>query len=306
MECYTKFSTYLKKKYGQKVYKISIDAGFTCPNRDGTVSTGGCIYCDEGGNRAPYCSENSSVSEQIEKGIEFLSRRYGVEKFIAYFQAFSNTYADPDKLNEVYGTVNEHEGVVGIAIGTRPDCVSEPVLDVIEGYTAQYEVWIELGIQSFNDKALRAINRGHGTDEIYDAINRIKKRKGINICAHIILGLPGDTHEDYISAAKKISELGLEGVKLHHLHIVKGTVLEEKYKKGGTPLFEVDEYVSLVCDFLEHLDPCIIVQRVMGDGPSGKLIAPLWTTEKAPVLHKIDKEFERRNTYQGIKFSRKL
>ncbi|MFC2149754.1 TIGR01212 family radical SAM protein [Candidatus Auribacterota bacterium] len=299
MKRYNSFSDYLKKKYGCKVYKVSIDAGFTCPTRDGTRSDKGCIYCDDTGSRAPYCDRSLDIGDQVRRGIELMKKRYKARKFMAYFQAYSNTYAPAHELKEIYDRALIDGDIVGLSISTRPDCVNRENVEVIGDYARKYEVWIELGFQSFNDRTLKAINRGHGANENYKAVELIKKNGGIKICGHIILGLPGEENKDHIAAAKEINRLGIDGVKIHNLHILKETTAEHMYRKGEIRLPGMDEYVGSVCDLLEHIDPKIIIQRLTGDASPERLIAPEWTNQKAVILKMIDEELERRGSKQG-------
>lgn len=303
MKRYNSFNDYLRKKYSRKVYKISIDAGFTCPNRDGTVSTGGCVYCGEEGSRAAYCDRNLSIAEQAARGMELMRKRYGAEKFIAYFQPFTNTYAPAAELKKIYDQALVSDDIIGISIGTRPDCIDEEKLDVIASYAARREVWVELGVQSFNDRTLAAINRGHASDASRNAIALIKGREKINICAHIIIGLPGETPADYADTAGELSRLGVRGVKIHSFHVLKGTPAEQMYRGGKVRLLEMDSYVSAVCDVIERLNPAIVIHRLTGEAPLDRLAAPLWVNDKGTILKKIDEELEKRDSCQGKKSS---
>lgn len=297
---YYAFSAYLKERFGCRVYRVAVDAGFTCPNRDGRVGTGGCVYCDARGSGARYADRTSSVGEQVRRGAKFALERYRAEKFIVYFQAFTNTYAPVDRLRRLYDEGMAQEDVVGLAIGTRPDCVPEPVLDLIEGYARDREAWIEYGLQSAKDETLRRINRGHDVRAFVDAVERTRGR-GIRICAHVILGLPGECREDMMRTARLLADLGLDGVKIHPLHVLRGTRAEEMYRRGTLPLLGQGEYVGLLCDFLERVPSDTVIQRLTGEGPGESMLAPPWCASKPKVLQAIDAELERRGTGQGMR-----
>ena len=298
-----KFNQYLKEKYGGRIQKISIDAGFTCPNRDGNVAFGGCTFCNNT-SFSPYAMTRQSVEEQIEKSMEFYSKRFkNIKGYIAYFQAFTNTYAPVDKLKEIYDKAMEYPEIIGMSIGTRPDVVPEPVLDLIASYTVDKpEIWIEYGLQTANIKTLRNINRGHGVSEFVDAVLRTKKRPNIKICAHMIVGLPGDEYEDYIETAKLIAALPIDGIKIHPLHVVKHTVMAKQYENGEFGLLDLEEYASIVADILEVLPDDIIVHRLTGEASEDELIAPDWCAprRKMEVLTAIE------NAIQKKKESKKL
>ncbi|RKY97511.1 MAG: TIGR01212 family radical SAM protein [Candidatus Hydrothermota bacterium] len=296
---YYSFSCHLKKIFGEKVYRVSLDAGFTCPNRDGTLGYGGCIFCDEAGSRAGYVKPEIPVIEQLRKGIEFIREKFGANKFIAYFQAFSNTYAPPEKLRELYWSVFEIKDVVGISISTRPDLVSEEVLDVIEEIAEKHYVWLEIGVQSMHLRSLEKVKRMHGVAENIDAILRTKKRRNILILAHVILGLPGETVKEMIETARVLSVLGIDGIKMHHLYVVEGTPLAEIYRRGKLKIFETPrEYAEVAVKFIEHLAPKIIIHRLAGRAVEG-LVAPLWSSNKFVAQQEIEKILEELNTWQG-------
>jgi hypothetical protein len=276
------YNNYLKEKYGCKIYKIALDAGLSCPN----IDSGGCTYCNSKGSRAYYVGSDLSIQKQIETGIKYLKKTKNAKKFIAYFQAHTNTYAPTDKLKTIYDHVNGFEEIVGISIGTRPDAIDREKLELIASYKDRYEVWIEYGLQSMHAKTLKLINRGHTFDDFSDAVN-LTKKFGIPICAHVILGLPGEIKEDMMATAKKLAELKIEGVKIHPLHILKGSKMEELHNRGEIRLLEQDEYVDLVREFLGNLPPDIIVQRLTGQGSKDDHIAPLWALDKTGTIKKI-------------------
>jgi len=300
-ERYFSFSSYLKKVFGEKVLRIPVDAGFSCPTRDGTKGTRGCIYCYKGSN---YFNERIPLKVQIEKGIE-RGKRKGVNKFLLYFQSYSNTYAPPEVLERTYSVAREFEEIVGIIVGTRPDCVSDDALKILEDFANDYLVWIEYGLQSVHFKSLRWINRGHGVSDFVDAVLRTRKRKGIKICAHVILGLPTEDEKDCLETADFLSAIRIDGVKIHPLHVIKDTQLYEIYKERPFKLLSVEEYANLVVKFLERLRKEIVIQRLTGEAPDELLVAPQWCSfrEKHKVLNLIRKTLEEKDSYQG-KFCR--
>ena len=248
---YNQFSAHLKQKFGVKVYKITLDAGFSCPNRDGTISTGGCIFCDEGGSFSQAHSNLLSIEEQVEAGIKNLSERFKAEKFMSYFQAYSNTYKQVKELERIYNSALNNEKIVGLSIGTRPDCVDDEKLDLIAGYKDDYYTWIEYGLQSIHDKTLRRINRGHDFDCFKRAYDKTKER-GINVCVHVIFGL-WETHDEIMETARKLAELKVDGVKIHMLCALENTKLAKIYEEKAIDFMSEEEYIKTVCDFLEYL-----------------------------------------------------
>ncbi len=300
---YNDLNSYLRSRFGCRVQKISIDAGLNCPNRDGTISSGGCIYCNARGSGTGAHAAGHSVADQLISGKAYLARRYKAKKFIAYFQSFSNTYAPLEKLRHLYEQALAVTDVVGLSIGTRPDCINADILDLLQGYARKYLVWVEYGLQSANDATLSAINRGHDVDCFRKAVYATRDR-GINICAHVILGLPGEQRADMLQTAETIAELGIEGVKIHLLYVVKGTRLEHLYQQGGYRCLAQQEYIDLVCDFLERIPPEMIIQRLTGDPHPHELIAPRWALRKSETLAKIQQTLEKRDTWQGRFFNR--
>lgn len=298
---YNQFSAYLKHKFGQKVYKITLDAGFNCPNRDGTISTGGCIFCDDGGSFSRAHSNLLPIETQVLTGIKNLSEKFKAKKFMSYFQAYTNTYKPVFELEKIYHSALNHKDIIGISIGTRPDCVDNEKLDLISSFTKDYETWIEYGLQSMHDKTLEYINRGHNFKTFQHACEQTMK-KNIKVCVHVILGLPNETREDMLETAKTLANMGVDGVKIHDLCVMKNTKLAQMYETQKVKLLEEDEYVSLVCDFLEILPPETTIHRLAGNGLQALKIAPLWLNKKFEVLNKIDRELEKRNSWQGIYF----
>ncbi len=301
---YYQFSEYLKNKFGKKVYKITLDAGFSCPNRDGKISSGGCIFCDDGGSFSRAHSKLLSVQEQVQEGIHNLSTRFKAQKFMSYFQAYSNTYKPVDELKNIYDASLCHPDIVGISIGTRPDCVDEAKLNLIASYTNNYETWVEYGLQSMHDKTLRFINRGHDFETFVKAYN-LTKQRGINVGVHVILGLPGETKEDMLTTIKTLAEMGVDGVKFHCLCIFPNTKLYDMYEAGEIKLLEEDEYVDIACDCIELLPSDTTIHRLGGNGLQAIKVAPKWLNKKFEILNKIDFELEKRNSYQGFYFNSK-
>ncbi len=296
---YNQYSAYLKNKFGVKVYKITLDAGFSCPNRDGTISTGGCIFCDEGGSFSQAHSNLLSVEEQVQTGIKTLSERFKAEKFMSYFQAYSNTYKPVAELEKIYNSSLCDERIVGISIGTRPDCVDDEKLDLISGYTSEYETWVEYGLQSIHDKTLLRINRGHDFDCFLKAYEKTKER-GIKVCAHVIFGL-WESHDEIMQTAQKLAELKVDGVKIHMLCALENTKLANLYRAGEIDFMSEDEYVQTVCDFLEYMPQATTIHRLAGNGMSKTLIEPQWLGKKFDCLNKIDRELAQRGSFQGCK-----
>ena len=297
---YNQYSAYLKNKFGVKVYKITLDAGFSCPNRDGTISTGGCIFCDEGGSFSQAHSNLLSIEEQIDAGIKTLSARFKAQKFMSYFQAYSNTYKPVKELEKIYNSSLCRGEIVGLSIGTRPDCVDDEKLDLIAGYKDDYYTWIEYGLQSIHDKTLRRINRGHDFDCFLKAYEKTKER-GINVCVHVIFGL-WETRDEIMQTAQKLAELKVDGVKIHMLCALENTKLADMYFRGEIDFMSEEEYVQTVCDFLEYLPKTTTIHRLAGNGLKKNLIAPTWLGAKMDCLNKIDRELMKRNSFQGIKF----
>lgn len=296
---YNQFSAHLKDKFGTKVYKITYDAGFSCPNRDGTISTGGCIFCDGSGSFSQAHSNLLSIEEQLEVGIKTLQERFKAEKFISYFQAYTNTYKPAKELEKIYNSSLGHKDIVGISIGTRPDCVENEKLDLIATYKDDYYTWVEYGLQSIHDKTLTKINRGHDFECFLDAYERTKKR-GIKVCVHVILGL-WETHDEIMDTAKKLAELEIDGIKIHMLCALKDTRLATMYQNKEIDFMNEDDYVQTVCDFLEYLPQTTTIHRLAGNGLKKDLIAPQWLGAKFDCLNKIDKEFLKRNSFQGFR-----
>ena len=300
---YYDYNSYLRGIFGERVQKISLDAALNCPNRDGTISDKGCIYCDSrGSGTGAMILHGLSIGEQILKGRRFAERRYKAKKFIAYFQSFTNTYAPADRLKALYDQALNHPGMVGLSVATRPDCVNPEILRLLGSYQENHLVWIEYGLQSSHDSTLARINRGH-TIACFDRAVKWAQDSGLNVCAHIILGLPGETRQMILETARYLAERRLNGVKIHLLFVVKGTPLATLYEKGEYRCLERDEYVELVVDFLELLPPTMVIHRLTGDPVGSELLAPLWAKDKSQSLNLIRKRLEERNAWQGKKWN---
>ena len=295
---YRTYSQYLKDIFGEKVYKVTLNANLGCPNRDGTKSFGGCIFCDDDGSFSKAHDGFLSIKEQLITGINNLETRFNAHKFIAYLQSYSNTYADVQKLKQIYDDATNNERVVGLSIGTRPDCVEEEKINLIQSYTEDKEVWIEYGLQSIKDKTLELINRSHTAKDFLDAV-KLSQNRGIKISAHVIMGLPGETKEDTLDTAKALADIGIDGVKLHALCVLKNSKLEKIYNSGELKILDEDEYVDFACSFMELLPENVVIHRLAGNGYKKSLLAPVWLGQKFKTLNKIDEWFEKNNSCQG-------
>jgi len=288
----------MRRRFGQRVQKVSIDAGFTCPNVDGTVAVGGCVFCDNRSFSPSRRVPRTNVAAQIDEGIRNLQRRYRVKQFIAYFQPATNTYAPAKQLRTLFEEALRHDQVVGLAVGTRPDCVEEDVLDLLTELAERTYVSVEYGMQTMHDRSLKWMNRGCTHAAMIDAVDRSRGR-GFGISAHIILGLPGESEEDMHATAYEVARLGVDGIKLHNLYVVKNTPLADQLASGALTLIDRGQYVRMVVDFLERLPGDCVVERLSGDAPPDYFIAPTWCLEKTAVQKAIDAEIERRDTWQG-------
>lgn len=299
---YNTFSDELKCIFGAKVQRIAVDAGFTCPNRDGMLGSVGCIFCGGHGSGSHGIRRDLDVAGQLEDGKEVMRRKYKAEKFLAYFQSYSNTYAHPARLRVLFDQALAVPDIAGLIVATRPDCVPDDILKVLAELANRTYFWLELGLQSIHDRSLEFINRRHDYACSLSAIERAHEI-GLRVCAHVILGLPGESRRDMIATIDELNRVGVEGVKLHLLHVMKGTPLAGMYEQGSFSLMGRDEYVGLVCDVLEHLNPSILIHRLTGDGGRDTLVAPRWSLKKFEVLNLIDAELERRGTRQGHRYA---
>jgi len=296
-EYFYSFNTYLKGKFGERVHRISIDAGFNCPNIDGTLSDQGCIYCNNKGF-AKYTERPKTIKEQIEESMVFYRKRMGVNKFIAYFQAFSNTYADIQALKERYDSIKEFPDIVGLFISTRPDCVDKEKLSLIAEYSNDYLVWIEYGLQTTHNRILKQINRNHTYEDFLNACE-LTRKFNINIGVHIILGLPSQQYEEMMLDAQWLASLDIQGIKFHVLHVLKDSPLETMYKDGEIQLLTKDEYIRIICDFLERIPGSFVILRLISTALKDYLVAPDWINNKEALRSEINQEFRRRETHQG-------
>lgn len=302
MKRYRDYNGYLRDVFGERVQKIPLDAGLGCPNRDGTIGKGGCIYCDpRGSGTGAMMVHGLSIDEQIDKGRRFAEARYGARKYIAYFQSFTNTYGSLPGLKALYDQALGHSGVVGLSVGTRPDCVNMPVVELLASYRKSHLVWLEYGLQSAHDRTLLRIHRGHDVACFVNAV-QMAHEQGLNICAHVILGLPGETREMMLQTARFLGRSSVEGVKIHLLYVAKDTPLADLYQRGAVHCLERDVYADLVVDFLEQLPPDMVIQRLTGDAHPSQLLAPRWASEKSKNISLIRKRLAERNTWQGKKY----
>jgi uncharacterized protein len=301
---YLPYSDVLKEKFGCKVYKVTMDAGFTCPNRDGSKGVGGCTFCDETGSSSRAQNKKDPITEQLRKNVDIMRKRFRADKFIAYFQSYTNTYSRVERLKRLYDeALAAHPDIIGLSISTRPDCVDAEKLDLIAGYKqpGRY-LCVEYGMQTIHDHTLERLNRCETHEDFLQAFALTRERE-IPMCVHVILGLPGETRADMMETAIALSRLKPEGVKIHLLCAMKHTPLEQQYLRGEWEPLEQDTYVSLVCDFIEHLDASIAIHRITGNGHRNGLVAPRWLLKKHEVLVQVEREFAKRGTRQGAALS---
>ncbi|BEG97989.1 TIGR01212 family radical SAM protein [Bacteroides sedimenti] len=297
---YNDFSTFLRNHFECKVQKISLNAGFTCPNRDGVKGKGGCTYCNNQTFNPEYCKTEKSVKEQLEEGKLFFARKYPDMKYLAYFQAYTNTYSELEELKQKYEEALSVDGVVGLVIGTRPDCMPNELLDYLQQLNEKAFLLVEYGIESTNDATLKRINRGHTYAETVDAVQRTASR-GILTGGHVILGLPGETHDDIVNQAERLSQLPLTTLKLHQLQLIRGTRMAHEFEEHPEEfhLYEVDEYIDLVIDYVERLRPDIVLERFVSQSPKELLIAPDWGLKNYEFTERVKKRMRERGAYQG-------
>ncbi len=301
---YNNFAAHQRKKYGERVQKVTVDAGFTCPNRDGSVGKGGCVYCNNDSFNPGYNSAEKSITHQIDEGIEFLQRRYKAKKYIVYFQPYSNTYASLDTLKRYYEeALSAHPQVIGLTIGTRPDCIDEAKIDYLQTLAGQYDITIEYGLESISDETLKKINRGHDVQSYLDAIE-MTTGKCIKICTHMIFGFPWEDEKLWLDSAAWLSEQKFDFLKIHQLHVVKHTALAKEYERNPFQLLSYQDYFDLMIPFLENLSPDFVIQRLFGEAPMHTIIAPNWGIRNYDLLEMFDKELEKNDSWQGKKFIR--
>jgi radical SAM protein (TIGR01212 family) len=295
---FNSYGSYLRRRFGCRVSKVNVDGGFTCPNRDGTRGVGGCIYCDNRSFSPGAIQETVPIEQQLQAGMDYHRTRLGSEKFIVYFQKYSNTYAPVDRLRELYCRALDHPDVMGISVGTRPDCLSDEALSLLEEIARERYVCLELGLQSVDEEVLRWLNRCHDFAEYCAALERAAGR-GFDICTHLIHGFPGETRDAFLKAAELISSLPVDSLKIHQLHAVRGTVLAEMHSRGEFVPLTHEQYVADVCDFLEMLPPRITIQRLYGSAPLAIRVAPTWDLKNNRMWYSIVHELHRRGTWQG-------
>lgn len=290
----TTFGSYLKQRWGEKVHKLSVSGNFTCPNRDGSKGIGGCTFCNNA-SFSPAAMKVNPVSDQLQEGGDVVRRRLGTHKYLAYFQAYTNTYGDIEYLRQLYDQALESPGVIGMSVGTRPDCVPDPVLDLLARYRDQgHEVWLELGLQSSFDDSLQRVNRGHGFAEYVDAVKRAQSRD-LNICTHLIVGLPGEAPEASLVSLDRVLDLGTTGLKFHPLHVVKGTQLARQWKRGEYEAMSQDAYVEVAVQMIERVPRSVVMHRLTGTASDDLLLAPDWCKKKWPVLNEICRRLDERS-----------
>ena len=294
------YNHWLKQRFGERVYKVIVDAGFTCPNRDGTIAVGGCAYCNNNSFRPPSAIKTDPIRQQVLEGIGYIRKRFEAHKFIIYFQPFTNTYAETEYLRQLYTDAIDHPDVVGLAIGTRPDCVDEDKIGMIDEIAQRAFVSLEFGVESIYDDTLRRVNRGHDYASFLRAMT-LARGRSIHIGAHLILGFPWETRAQWLAMADEMSRNGVDALKIHHLHIVRGTALAAEYARNPFRVLGYEEYLDLLCDFIERLDPGIVIERMFGEAPLSLLVAPNWKRTKNDLVRDIHRKFEERDVRQGVK-----
>jgi len=299
-ERFRSYNKWLKEKFGERVYKVIVDAGFTCPNRDGSIAAGGCAYCNNNSFRPPSAIKTDPIRDQVREGIEYIRKRFDANKFIVYFQPFTNTYGKTGYLRQLYMDAIEHPEVVGLAIGTRPDCVDAEKIQMIDEIAQRTFVSLEFGIESIYDDTLRRVNRGHDYQAFLRAME-LTRQTSLHIGAHLILGFPWETRQQWLAMANEMSRAGVDALKIHHLHIVRGTALAAEYSRRPFRVLGYEEYLDLLCDFIERLDPRIVIERMFGEAPLGLLVAPNWRRTKNDLVRDIQRKFEERDVWQGAK-----
>jgi len=297
---YYSFNTYLRDRFGERVHRLSLDAGFTCPNRDGKLGLSGCIYCDNKGF-SRFSEGKVPLRSQIEQSIVSAQKRYGAQKFVAYFQSATNTYATVENLKRTYDTIREFPDIVGLYIATRPDCVDKERLDLIESYTDRYDVWVEYGLQTIHDRTLEIINRKHTYSDTVRAVKMTAERK-IKVALHVILGLPGESREDMLGTADAIAALPASGVKFHMLHVLKNTPIEAMYREGKIKLLDMKDYIGIIIEFIGRLPEDRVILRLVSDAKSNYLVAPEWIKNKQEVIRSIEAGMDEKDVRQGSKY----
>ncbi|MDX5584555.1 MAG: TIGR01212 family radical SAM protein [Aureibaculum sp.] len=302
---YNDYSSFIKKQFSERVQKISLDTGFTCPNRDGTKGVGGCTYCNNNTFNPKYCKSSKSVTQQLDEGIEIFAKKYKTQQYLAYFQAYTNTYADIDLVKKLYNEAIRHPKVIGLVIGTRPDCINKDLINFLSELSNKYYISLEFGVESTLDSTLKMVNRCHTYKETVAAYE-LSKNKGLHLGAHMIIGLPGESKEDILNHANELSKLPINTLKLHQLQVVKHTMMANQLQENPAmfSFFSVEEYIDLITDFVALLRPDIIIERFISQCPAHLLIAPKWNGLKNfEIVAKIDKKLVEKNLWQGKLFA---
>ncbi|ERI08417.1 TIGR01212 family radical SAM protein [Aneurinibacillus aneurinilyticus] len=298
---YHTWNYHLRQQFGEKVFKVMLDAGFTCPNRDGTITTGGCTFCSARGSGDFAGWRRDDLVTQFNEVKERQHKKWPDAKYIGYFQAYSNTYAPVDVLRDYYEIILQQENVVGLSIATRPDCLPDDVVELLAELNKKTYLWVELGLQTIHESTSQLINRAHDTACYYEGVEKLRKH-GIRVCSHIIFGLPGETEEMMMETAQAVAHMDVQGIKIHLLHLLRKTPMVKQYEAGLLKFLEQDQYVRLIADALEILPPEMVVHRLTGDGPPDLLIGPMWSRKKWEVLNAIDAELKQRDTWQGKEY----
>ena len=295
---YYSLNYFLRERFGQKVFKISLDGGFSCPNRDGKAGTGGCTFCSSKGSGDFAGNRKESISEQFHNIKLMMNKKWQSDKYIAYFQAYSNTYAPIDVLRSRYDEATNKEGVIALAIATRPDCIDDEIVELLAEYNKKLYVWVELGLQTSKEESAKHFNRGYTNEVFENAVNKLRS-KGIDVVTHVIFGLPGEDRDDMLNSIKYATSKDIQGIKIHLLHLMKETKMVKDYESGLLKFLEMDEYIELVCESISIIPQNIVIHRLTGDAPRDQLIGPTWSLKKWEVLNAIDTELSKRDIYQG-------
>jgi len=295
---YHSLNYHLRQQFGEKIGKIALDGGFTCPNRDGSLARGGCLFCSPSGSGDFIAAKDKSIAEQFEQGRDVIQKKWAVNKYIAYLQSFTNTYAPVARLREIYETALALPGVAGLSIATRPDCLPEEVLDLLGELNQHHYLTVELGLQTIHERSADYFNLKYNYRDFLHALDNLQARQ-INVCAHVILGLPGEDRDDMMATANAVASLPIQGIKIQLLHLMRGTPLAEIYENKTFPFLSKEEYVDLVVNMIEILPPPMVIHRLTGDSPRKTLIGPIWSMDKRSVLNAIDRELLMRNSWQG-------
>lgn len=304
---YNDYSSFIKQRFNERVQKISLDTGFTCPNRDGTKSVGGCTYCNNNSFNPDYCKPDKSITQQLDEGISFFSKKYKTQRYLAYFQAYTNTYADINLVKQLYNEAVNHPKVIGLVIGTRPDCINYDLIDFLSDLAKDYYISLEFGVESTLDRTLLDVNRCHTYQETVEAYD-LAKNQGLHLGAHMIIGLPGESKADILNHATELNKLPIHSLKLHQLQIVKHTMMAKQFKDNpeSFSLYTADEYIDLITEFVALLRPDIIIERFISESPQHLLIAPKWNLKNFEMVAKIDKKLMKKNLWQGKHFQPSL